>query len=142
MTNKRDQFIQEVYPKHLKAFQEQYPDASEQALAFWVTDASEKEWRVGRVYEQPAEVEITEINVYDPTASFTSGKAEGLHLRFNPGGPMVSITNMSFAEGKELALALITALKAVDCWTAEDEAEIYDEPLERAVEPSPADPLA
>lgn len=123
MKESRSQFIARRTDYHASIIREKHPDIPDRALYYWAKDAAEKEWRTGRVYADPVQVEHAKISVYNPAEKFGSGYADGLNLRFNPGGPMVSIISLSYAEGRELALALIIALQDSGNWDTDAAAE-------------------
>lgn len=105
------QYIARRMDYHKAVLKEKHQDIPDSALKYWAEQEAEKEYRQGRVYAEPVVIRATEIGVYDTTQRFASGKDRGVELRFNPGGPMVSVMSLSFAELLELvidAMALLT----------------------------------
>lgn len=121
MEESKEAFIARRLDYHKAVLREKHGDIPDNALDFWAKDAAEKEFRTGRVYADPVQVEQATISVYDPREQFSSGNAQGLNLRFNPGGPMVSVMSLSYPEARELAITLIARLITRGEWRQEDE---------------------
>lgn len=119
MRESKAQFIKRRIPYHMDILRERHPDAPDRALDFWAEDAAEKEWRTGRVYSEPVCIEQGTVHVYDPKAKFGSGSADGVNLRFNPGGPMVSVMSLSYGELRELVSEGLAVLRATGEWISE-----------------------
>lgn len=115
----KQRFVSDRTPYHMDILRHQHPDAPDSALEFWAKDRAEKEYRTGRVYADPVQIEKAKINVYDPEAKFGSGEASGVNLRFNPAGPMVSIMSLSYKELRELVQDGLVLLKSTGEWNSE-----------------------
>lgn len=105
------QYIARRLDYHKAVLKERHHDIPDSALKYWAEQEAEKEYRQGRVYADPVVIQATEISVYDTTQKFAAGKDRGVHLRFNPGGPMVSIMQLSFAELRELVIDAMETLE-------------------------------
>lgn len=125
MTESKNEFIMRRTPLHMDILRDRHEDIPENALEFWARDYAEREYRTGRVYADPCHVEMGEIHVYDPSSTFSSGRTQGLNIRFGPAGPMVSIIAQSYEEARELAKGLVRALRTAGEWTEEDADEMY-----------------
>jgi hypothetical protein len=124
MRKSKQRFIGDRIPYHQAILAEKHPDVPLRALEYWAKDAAEKEYRKGRVYADPVQIESAEIHVYDQHASYGSGQDRGINLRFNPGGPMVSVMSLSYAEARELAIDLINHIDADGEWSSDLSAEL------------------
>lgn len=127
MRPSKQRFIADRLDYHRNALRDKYPDMPESVVDHWAEREGEQEYRTGRVYADPVQIEVDKIHMYDPKENFGSGDATGMNLRFNPAGPMVSVMSLSFAEAKELAEDIITELRARGEWRAEDAANIARE---------------
>jgi len=106
------QYIKRRLEHHRILLKERHKDIPDSALGYWAEQEAEKEYRQGRVYADPVVVQVAEIGVYDINEKFSSGKDQGVQLRFNPGGPMVSVMSLSFPELRELAIQAMYILEA------------------------------
>lgn len=116
----KQEYIHSRMDYHRAVLAERHPDIPAEALGYWAEHAALEEYRTGRVYADPPQVETGYINVFNPKSRFGSGEARGISLRFNPGGPMVSIISLSYAEGRELAESLIRTLRDEGEWHEDD----------------------
>jgi hypothetical protein len=75
----------------------QNPEIPDEALLDWATYQAEKDWHKDRVYADPIQIEQAPVHVHG-----TDARVNGVRLRINPAGPMVTTIDLSTAELREL----------------------------------------
>lgn len=111
----REQFIEDRTNHHRVVITAAHAGEGipEHAIEYWARQQAETDWRRTRVHDQPVEVAEGRVWTHDK-------HTDGVQLRFNPGGPMVSIMSLSYEELRELMVSGIKFLRAHDEWPNSD----------------------